>query len=129
MDVLKNSVKVTEDKQTDFIMLTLSGYQSPGATVELAKLWSEEVINFTREMQSQESREIRKVIQTQLDNNQAELQRIEGQIVEIIGSGGAQFLSNDMQTDSFVRSRSGRSGSVTGRSPRLRRPINAGSGS
>ena len=34
--------------------------------------WSEEIIDFTREIQSQESHEIRKVIQSQLDANQTD---------------------------------------------------------
>lgn len=99
--VLKQSIKVVEDKLTDFVTLTLSGYHSPEATVELAKVWSEEVIAFTREMQAQESREIRKVIQTQLDSNQADLQRLDSGIIDILGGS----LSSDMQIDTFVRSR------------------------
>jgi capsular polysaccharide biosynthesis protein len=97
---LKDAITVKEDKLTDFLTLTLSGYQSPQATVALAKLWSDEIIIVTREMQSQESHEIRKGIQTQLETNQAELQGIDGQMAKFSNAG--QLLGADAQADSFV---------------------------
>jgi hypothetical protein len=97
---LKEAITVKEDKLTDFLTLTLSGYRSPQATVALAKLWSDEIISVTREMQSQESHEIRKGIQGQIDANQAELQSIDAQMAKFSNSG--QLLGADTLADSFV---------------------------
>ena len=96
---LKHAVTVKEDKLTDFITMTISDNHSAEATVALAKTWSEEIIDFTREIQSQESHEIRKVIQSQLDANQTELQGIETQLTKL---SGGQLLSADTQVESFV---------------------------
>jgi hypothetical protein len=98
---LKESITVNEDKLTDFLTLTLSGYQSPQATVALAKLWSEEIIAVTREMQAQETHEIRKGIQGQIDANQSELQGLDEQMAKFPNAG--QMLGADTQADSFVK--------------------------
>ena len=98
---LKYATSVKEDKLTDFLTLTISGSHSREATVALANIWSEEIISFTRQIQSEESREIRKVIQGQLDSSQAELQGLDGQLAKF--AGGGQLLGADSQADTFVR--------------------------
>lgn len=98
---LKLVTNVKEDKVTDFVTLTIAGNLSAENTVDLAKIWSDEIINFTREIQSQESREIRKVIQSQLDANQTDLQGIDSQLAKF--SGGGQLLGADSQAGTFVR--------------------------
>jgi capsular polysaccharide biosynthesis protein len=98
---LKGSITVEEDKLTDFLTLSLIGHQSPQATVALAKLWSEEIINVTREMQAQETHEIRRGVQTQIDANQAELQGLDEQMARFPNAG--QMLGADTQADSFVK--------------------------
>jgi capsular polysaccharide biosynthesis protein len=98
---LKESITVEEDKLTDFLTLTLSGYKSPQATVALAKLWSEEIISVTREMQAQETHDIRRGIQTQIDANQAELQSLDEQMTKFPNAG--LMLGADTQADSFVK--------------------------
>jgi len=99
---LKNAIKVAEDKTSDSVKLTLSGYTSAAATVDLSSLWGDEIINFIRGMQAEESRDIRKVIQTQLDNNEVEIQQLDEEITNLMGSSGAP----DLQVDSFLRSES-----------------------
>ena len=99
-DLLKTSILVKEDKVTDFVTLTLSGYQSAPATVELAKVWTDEVVSFTGEMQSQDSRAIRLVLQTQLDGNQRELEQLDKATMKLTGS--AQLIAADAQVDGFL---------------------------
>jgi hypothetical protein len=102
VDELKNSIKVAEDKTSDSVILTLSGYTSAVATVDLSSLWGDEIINFIRGMQAEESRDMRRVIQTQLDNNEVEIQQLDEEITNLMGSSGAP----DLQVDSFLRSQS-----------------------
>ena len=101
-DLLKTSILVKEDRVTDFVTLTLSGYQSAEATVELAKVWTDEVIRFTREMQSEESGAIRKVLQAQLEGNERELEKLDAETLKLAGSG--PLLAADGQVDSFLHS-------------------------
>ncbi len=81
-DLLKESVKVEEEKKTDLLTLTLSGYTSPQATVDLANAWAKEVVNFPKEVETSESREIRDALQGQLVRNQAELKRLDQESLE-----------------------------------------------
>jgi capsular polysaccharide biosynthesis protein len=74
---LKKTAHIAEDKNTDFATMTLSGYHSPSATVDLANLWASEFVEFSREMQRQESREVRILVEKQVASNQTELQTIE----------------------------------------------------
>ena len=99
-DLLKASITVKEDRVTDFVTLTLSGYNSAEETVELAKLWTDEIISFTREMQSQDSRDIRKVLETQLANNETELEQLDRETLKM--TGGTRPLAGDLQVDSFL---------------------------
>lgn len=99
-DLLKASITVKEDRVTDFVTLTLSDYESAEQTVALAKLWTDEIISFTREMQSQDSREIRKVLETQLGNNEQELEKLDQATLKM--TGGTRALGGDLQVDSFL---------------------------
>ncbi len=101
-DLLKTSILVKEDKITDFVTLTLSGYQSAEATVALAKVWTDEVVSFTGEMQSQDSRSIRLVLQTQLENNQRELEQLDKATMKLTGS--ERLMVADAQVDGYLHS-------------------------
>ena len=101
-DLLKTSILVKEDRVTDFVTLTLSGYQSPAATVELAKVWTDEVVSFTGEMQSQDSRAIRLVLQTQLAGNQRELEQLDKATMKLTGS--ERLMAADAQVDGYLHS-------------------------
>ncbi len=101
-DLLKSSILVKEDRVTDFVTLTLSGYQSPAATVELAKVWTDEVVSFTGEMQSQDSRAIRLVLQTQLAGNQRELEQLDKATMKLTGS--ERLMAADAQVDGYLHS-------------------------
>ena len=101
-DLLKSCILVKEDRTTDFVTLTLSGYQTAEATVELAKMWTEEVIDVTREMLSEESGAIRKILQSQLTNNERELEKLDRLTLELVGN--VRLLAADGQIDSFLHS-------------------------
>jgi uncharacterized protein involved in exopolysaccharide biosynthesis len=81
-ELLKQCVQVEEEKKTDFVTLTLSGYISPQATVDLANTWAKEVVNFPKDVQTSESREIREALQGQLLRNQADLKKLDQESLE-----------------------------------------------
>lgn len=101
LSLLRRSAEVAEQRGTDYLFLTLSGYISPDATVELANIWSEEVVDYTREMQSRESREIRQYLQQELDANQAELERVANGLLEYTRREG--LVNIDKQIDAELR--------------------------
>jgi hypothetical protein len=79
---LQGSIEVAAQKNTDFVFLTLSGFKSAKDTAGTANVWAEEVVRFTREMQSQESRGIRQFLQQQVDATDAEQRKINDQILD-----------------------------------------------
>lgn len=101
LSLLRRSTEVAEQRGTDYLFLTVSGYDSAEATVTLANIWSEEVVDYTREMQSRESREIRQYLQQELDANQAELERIGNALLEYTRREG--LVSVDKQIDAQLR--------------------------
>lgn len=101
LGMLRQSTEVAEQRGTDYLYLTLSGYDSAEATVALANLWAEEVVTYTREMQSRESREIRQYLQQEMANNQAELERVGTGLLEFTQREG--LVSVDKQIDAQLR--------------------------
>ena len=79
---LESSIEVKEQRNTDFVFLTLSGFTSAAATVDLANLWANEAVQFTRELQSQESKEMRQFLQQEVDSTDSELKKLNEQILE-----------------------------------------------
>jgi uncharacterized protein involved in exopolysaccharide biosynthesis len=98
---LRDSVVAKDLKNTDFLFLTLSGSKSAQATVDLANLWAAEVVNFTREMQSQDSRDIGDFLQKQVDNIDDDLHKLNAQIFQF--SKEQNLIDVDKQTDAYLR--------------------------
>ena len=99
---LQGGIELKEQRNTDFVFLTLSGFRSPAATVDLANLWAAEVVQFTRELQSQESREMRQFLQQQVESTDVELRRVNDQILEF--SKREDLVDVNKQIDSYLRS-------------------------
>jgi uncharacterized protein involved in exopolysaccharide biosynthesis len=99
---LRRLIEVKDLKNTEFVYLTISGFDSAAATVNLANLWAEEVVQFTRQLQSQESREMRQFLQQQVDVTDADLQKLNGQILEF--SKREDLVDADKQIDAYLRS-------------------------
>ena len=102
LGMLRQSTEVAEQRGTDYLYLTVSGYDSVEATVQLANIWAEEVVTYTREMQSRESREIRQYLQQELDSNQAQLERVGQGLLDFTQREG--LVSVDKQIDAQLRS-------------------------
>jgi len=95
-EILKYSTVVEEEKKTDFITLTISGYSSAQATADLANIWAQEVVNFPKDVTTAESREIRDALQAQLVRNQIELKRLDQQTIEA--------PREEVQLDTYMKS-------------------------
>ncbi|HEX4085843.1 MAG TPA: hypothetical protein VHY22_13100, partial [Chthoniobacteraceae bacterium] len=95
-DLLKYCVKAEEEKKTDFITLTLSGYLSPQATVDLVNQWAKAVVDFPKDVEASESREIREALEEQLQRNQDELNRLDEQSL--------QAPRSEVQLDTYLKS-------------------------
>jgi hypothetical protein len=95
-EFLKLCFKVEEEKKTDFITLTVSGYTSAAATADLANLWAQEVVNFPKDVTTAESREIRSALQAQLIRNQADLKKLDQESLEAPRS--------EVQLDTYMHS-------------------------
>lgn len=100
--LLRLSVTAKEQRGTDYVNLTISGYVDAIATVNLANLWAQEVVEFSREMQARESREMRQYLQQQIEASDLELKRVHADILEYSRSQG--LISADKQIDAFLRS-------------------------
>jgi uncharacterized protein involved in exopolysaccharide biosynthesis len=101
LGLLRNSIEVRDVRGTDYVHLTLSGYGSAAATVALANLWAQEIVEFTREMQARESKEIRQYLQQQIDSTEMELKRINTSILDYSRREG--LVDADRQIDAYLR--------------------------
>ena len=99
---LQGSTEVAEQRNTDFVFLTLSTYKSREAAAEIANLWAREVVQFTRDLQCQESHEIRQFLQTQVDSTDAELTKLRERILEF--SKREDLVDADKQVTSSLSS-------------------------
>ena len=99
---LQACVEVKDQRNTDFVFLTLSGFDSAAATATRANVWAEEVVRFTREMQSQECRETRQFLQQQVDATDTELRRLNEQMLEF--AKRENIIDSDKQIDAALRS-------------------------
>lgn len=99
---LQGSIEVKEQRNTDFVYLSVSGFRSREATADLANLWAAEVVQFTKELQSQESREIRQFLQGQVNSTDEELRELNDRILEF--SKRENLIDADKQIDAYLRS-------------------------
>lgn len=102
LSLLRLSVDAKEQRGTDFVALTISGYTSPEATVALANLWGQEIVAFSRELQTRESREVRIYLQQQVESIDADLSRVNHDILELSRREG--LVNADKQIDAYLRS-------------------------
>ena len=100
--LLLNSTEVKDERNSDLITLTLSGYQSPQATVDLANLWAQEVVGFSKDMQINESADMRAFLQQQVDATDAELNKLNQEILDY--SKKENIVDSDKEIDADLRS-------------------------
>ena len=99
---VRGAIEVTEQRNTDFVLLAFSGFKSPEDTAATANLWAREVVQFTRDLQSQESREIGQFLQTQVDATDAELAKIRAQVLAF--TKREDIVDTDKQLTTYLQS-------------------------
>ena len=99
--VLRLNSTALEIRGTDFLELTIKDTRSAQAASDLANLWAREIVDFSRDLQSRESREVRGYLQQQLETTDADLARSNQEILEF--SKRENFVDADRQTDVFLR--------------------------
>ncbi|MEI8339946.1 MAG: hypothetical protein WCH43_00220, partial [Verrucomicrobiota bacterium] len=98
---MRGLIEVKELRNTDFVFLTLGGFKSAQATVDLANLWATEAVQFSRELQSRESHEMRQFLQGQVDATDNDLRKLSAQILEF--SHRENLVDADKQIDAYLR--------------------------
>lgn len=101
LPLLRISVEAKEQKGTDFVVLTVSGYSSRADTVALANLWAQEIVQFSRDLQTRESREVRIYVQQQIEQTEAEIQRLNRELTDLSQREGV--VDVDRQVESYLR--------------------------
>lgn len=102
---IRNSFLLTEEKKTDLLILEVWNTENPRATSDLANIWAEELVNYTRELQASESRDIRIYLQQQIETMDAETARIDREMVQLIQREG--MVDAQKEIESYLRSLSG----------------------
>jgi|GEM_PF-1413692 len=102
---IRNSFLLTEEKKTDLLILEVWNTESRKAASDLANIWAEELVNYTRELQASESRDIRIYLQQQIETMDAETARIDREMVELIQREG--MVDAQKEIESYLRSLSG----------------------
>lgn len=98
---IQGGIEVKEQRATDFVFLTFSNRDSAATTVELANLWAAEAVQFTRELQGQESREMRQFLQQQVDATDRDLRKLGDQILEF--TKRENLVDANKQIDAYLR--------------------------
>ena len=102
LGLLRQNAIAREQRGTDFLQLVVSGYTSGEATVALANLWGKEVVEFSRQLQSRESREMRAYLEQQLAATNGDLTRLKNEILKVSQRIG--LIDAQKEIDAYLRS-------------------------
>jgi uncharacterized protein involved in exopolysaccharide biosynthesis len=101
LGMLRLSSTAAELRGTDFLQLTIRHTVSAQAASDLVNLWAKEIVEFSRDLQSRESREVRTYLQQQLEATDADLNRVNQDILDY--SRRQNIIDAERQTDALLR--------------------------
>lgn len=101
LGMLRLGVSAVELRGTDFLQLTARRSDSAQAASDLVNLWAREIVEFSRDLQSRESREVRAYLQQQIESTDADLAKINQDLLDF--SRKENLIDADKQTDVFLR--------------------------
>lgn len=101
LGMLRLSATAAELRGTDFLQLTVRHTVSAQAASDLVNLWGKEIVDFSRDLQSRESREVRTYLQQQLEATDADLNRVNQDILDY--SRRENIIDAERQTDALLR--------------------------
>ena len=99
--MLRLNTDAVEIRNTDFLQLTARRTESAQAAADLVNLWAAEIVEFSRELQTRESREVRTYLQQQIETTDADLNRINQEMLAF--SRRENLVDAEKQTDVFLR--------------------------
>jgi hypothetical protein len=102
---LRNAYQLAEERKTDLLVLDVNGSDGAAETAALANIWAEELVNYTRDLQAGESRDIRTYLQQQLESMDKEITQIDREMVVLIEREG--MVDAQKEIESSLRSLSG----------------------
>lgn len=98
---LRLAATAAELRGTDFLQLTVKDTRSKKAASDLVNLWAREIVQFSQDMQTRESREVQTYLQQQIEATDSDLAKVNSEILDF--SRRENLLDADKQTDSFLR--------------------------
>lgn len=99
--MIRLNSSAAELRNTDFLELTVRRTESAEAAADLVNLWAREIVEFSRDMQTRESREVRSYLQQQIETTDADLARVNQDVLDF--SRRENIIDADKQTDVFLR--------------------------
>lgn len=101
LGLLRLGATAAELRGTDFLQLTVRTTSSRKAAADLVNLWATEIVEFSRDLQSRESREVRTYLQQQIETTDADLSALNQQVLAF--SRRENLIDAEKQTDVFLR--------------------------
>jgi len=98
--MLALKMTVTPERNTDVIRLDYEGWSSAEATANVLGIYSEAVVQLTRDLQAEEAVQVSRVLTQQLQAIDVDLTRIGRQMLDY--SREAQLVSADKETDAYL---------------------------
>lgn len=105
VDLLRGSFEFSEERKTDLMVLTVWSDQGREEVVRLANIWAEEIVDYTRELQARESESVRVYLEEQVRGIDADVVRIEQELLEQIQASGT--VNPEKEVEAYLRSLSG----------------------
>lgn len=103
-DALFGGLKITPEKGTDLIEIEFKTYASARVAAEVLNRYAKEVVDVTRDMQSEEAGAVAKFLEQQIARTDEELDRVSA---EILAYGrDAKLLNADKEFDAYLRKQS-----------------------
>jgi protein involved in polysaccharide export with SLBB domain/capsular polysaccharide biosynthesis protein len=100
-DKLAGAVKVVPDRNPDFVSLAVSGKESKETLAGWANLYAEEVVKYTRELQSGEAGIISDFLKLKLISVEADLAHVNNRMLAFAEE--AQVLDVDREVEAFTQ--------------------------
>lgn len=104
-DVLRKMIEVSEVRRTEFVDLDFTTPWDAKKTREFAVTWAAEAIAFTRQLQSEESVEMKSYLEEQMRRNDLEIERVNARLESFSREKGVIDANREMESylDSIAR--------------------------
>lgn len=98
--ILALKLTVTPERNTDVIRVDFEGWNSAEATSQVLGVYTDAVVQMTRDLQADEALQVNKVLSQQLESIDADLSRVSQSMLSF--SREAQLVNADKETDAYL---------------------------